>query len=189
MKRTARIVFHAAAAMSCVFLLLAFGFWVRSYRSRYELAVQDFSSFRNVVISRGEILVGWFTQRGDPEPFASPSAEWIWEKGDSEDLTEQVARAPLAGFFFERPGGNESGFRALVPIPFVVFFFTPLPLVDLVVIRRRRRMRRAAAGLCVQCGYDLRATADRCPECGTIAAAFLSDAPARIPGDRSPPLG
>jgi hypothetical protein len=38
-----------------------------------------------------------------------------------------------------------------------------------VIHRERRLTRRLAANLCPACGYDLRATPGRCPECGVTS--------------------
>jgi hypothetical protein len=42
------------------------------------------------------------------------------------------------------------------------------PLITLVKLFRERR--RSSGNLCQRCDYDLRATPERCPECGTIPA-------------------
>jgi hypothetical protein len=52
--------------------------------------------------------------------------------------------------------------------PFLAFAFLPACWVTSripAILQRRERIRR---GLCPSCGYDLRASPDRCPECGTI---------------------
>jgi hypothetical protein len=63
-----------------------------------------------------------------------------------------------------RPGyGNHTFRRIVIPLWF------PTALLALPLIRRLLRRRRPAH-LCPACSYDIRATPERCPECGKVAS-------------------
>jgi hypothetical protein len=61
------------------------------------------------------------------------------------------------------------GCRVYAPAWMVVAATGVAPAAWLAFRLFRRRRRRA--GFCAACGYDLRATPARCPECGTLPAA------------------
>jgi hypothetical protein len=66
----------------------------------------------------------------------------------------------------------------LVQCWLVAFGFALLPAFWARAWRRRRVLRRRiAAGLCQKCAYDLRGSPQRCPECGTPAAARIAQQP------------
>ena len=71
-----------------------------------------------------------------------------------EDYTGTAGQTESTRFFF-------------VPYWALVLLFSIAPIQS--AWRHRRRKRHNGAGFCPSCGYDLRATPDRCPECGTAA--------------------
>ena len=54
-----------------------------------------------------------------------------------------------------------------VPLWLCFVSFGMLPFVQ--IARRMRRSYRERRGFCLNCGYDLRASEGKCPECGAAA--------------------
>ena len=77
--------------------------------------------------------------------------------------------ARLAGFVaVTEPTADASPYRLIVlPLAYAVTLLAVPPgVLTLVALRRRARFRR---GRCERCGYDLRASPLKCPECGGTA--------------------
>jgi hypothetical protein len=75
------------------------------------------------------------------------------------------ARFAFAGLRYDQSKGNYSSqLIAEVHLAWPFVSCAILPVLWIILYRRHRR--RAHAGLCSVCGYDLRASLDRCPECG-----------------------
>jgi hypothetical protein len=69
------------------------------------------------------------------------------------------------------------GATALLPLIWIVLLVRP-------ILVRRRRARHT---LCLRCGYDVRASADRCPECGEAISNSVTSS-RRSPAQRPPAL-
>ena len=68
---------------------------------------------------------------------------------------------------------TRSGIGIRISLSFLILLFVALFALSRPLWHSRRRKRKRL-GLCLSCGYDLRGSGERCPECG---AAFEMDGP------------
>ena len=86
------------------------------------------------------------------------------------------AKGSVSPFWKRRFGYDRTGNRAsmesfIVAAPHWAWALLAATPGAVIVLLWRRRLRRRAAGLCPTCGYDLRASPERCPECGHARAS------------------
>jgi hypothetical protein len=170
-------LFTTLSVLSLLLCLATIGLWVRSYKYSDTLYYMR-SVFRIWAIQslRGQIAVG--------TNFLIPSDPRSERIGlDVEDARQcSTVQEHSHGFRYIAPVGWLCGFGFAfvnlhnrivyhavgIPHWFLAVLLAVLPALYLrTILRSRKRDRK---GLCPVCGYDLRATPDRCPECGTAPA-------------------
>jgi hypothetical protein len=180
-------------AMICLMLsALSITLWVRSYRhtewlerktelpGKLHIArttvrfVSNAGGVRLLVISSPWLLpeapkvpstidTGWYFNR-DSEQYDYASNFFVLPNDWS----------PL-GFALYKESGRaipplppDKAFHVIAPVWSLTLILLILPAIWL--LKTYRRMMRTARNLCSGCAYDLRATPDRCPECGVVQA-------------------
>ena len=115
---------------------------------------------------------------GGPEPYPHLGSHGVTRLlGVGAARIRQSTRYPDAS-----PGVRslEVSARSLV-VPYWLMVLVALALPGHRGAKAVRAGRRAAAGRCRRCGYDLRATPARCPECGTHAPPARGRPPGPAP--------
>ncbi len=184
MKRVRRIfgwVWITSVIVSAILFLAAVGMWGRSYWRRdvvrhiqpAPLTVRSLGFFS--ASGRVELEMTHFVA-SEPAPLEEfyPSTwayGWQWDAYEASEFIDYYEYSRF-GFGYSpllqwplSASVNISSWSIGVPHWFIALLCLPLPLIAFRRWRRKRRIERE--GLCHVCGYDLRASVDRCPECGT----------------------
>ena len=156
-----------AAAVSLVLCMVVAGFWVRSMWRWDHVSRHWFAPGRHRVIAldsnRGRISLNWGAlpdAPGRPE-----SVRTTRTSGSPRDVT--VTAWQRWAYEYQRTSNGPEVIRYLaVHDVWLVALTSVLPGCWVLVARRRRRL--LMLGRCAACGYDLRATPERCPECGEL---------------------
>ena len=149
--------------LSLIGLLLSLGLWGVSYLNLFYLGTQNnLNTWDGYIVydyrsTLGPIPLaetGWSLGAFDPRTIDGNKAR----RESQETFLGQTMLWPR--FMFSKPI-----IMVAVPLWMPTFLFASLGFAFLYLPSLRRRKRKKL-GLCLKCGYDLRGSEDRCPECG-----------------------
>ena len=169
-KRSRRRLCNCIVAFSGLLLALTCLLWARSFHVGrvWSHAVED--DEWEVDIWNGELGLSQSTAENGPPQWtphifqyqAFPATNWSEGDGRWQRFGLRIDKSASMGIWWRR-------FSIPLWMPACCF---ALVLLSSSLLRMRMRQQ---IGKCITCGYDLRATPRRCPECGTVQQAPKSN--------------
>jgi hypothetical protein len=152
-----QILLTTAALISLLLCIASITLWSRSTRKLSPAAADSFDIVHNVP---NETYVWFISDRG--------RLAFCRQRGHDWHSPHTAFR--ILGLEYASSTAGQSYLKDLyVPYWLLTLITLILPLTCTTSwIRRQVQARRHRPGLCPTCGYDLRATPNRCPECGAI---------------------
>jgi hypothetical protein len=201
MRRAGRIIYNGAVVVSVLLLLVTAGVWVRSYWVSDMVYWCDWPSdyaynhFRKAISSRGGLQLVIDHYEGNYMPAFETHgchysarnerqypvlSDWYFNQplfeGHRQSALGFAVESASSGSSMVGPQLSQTIKSLTLPLYFPTLLFALLPAHHFLRVRRRRRAAyRRAKGCCVFCGYDLRASAGRCPECGRETKRLTTD--------------
>lgn len=152
-------------------------FFCRSlpYFERLDVRVRQGPAALQVNSARGSLMLAW-TESGPAKKLREPGA-FLFQRSTvarnphplAQDAGFDGTPSEVFGFAWGGDGTTSIGRNNIIVMPywFVLLVIALATMPSAIGVRReRRRGRRARAGLCIGCGYDIRGIDGRCPECG-----------------------
>jgi hypothetical protein len=169
MKRFRRWLFNGLAALSLLLCVATTFLWIGSYFFLLNLNWSENTISWGLVCSRGEMSISR-VEWGSLTNFPGWNL-WISEPRSMLDEIQSLSGGPWR-FRFREFGFAIVSIHKLKVMDGLEFIWPcwPIALITVapVAVWITQKRVRPRPGHCPVCGYDLRATPVRCPECGTI---------------------
>jgi hypothetical protein len=142
--------------------------WASSYRSVFRTDYQS-GAGRSLIFQmyRGEIIVT-ACQSLTSLPVAASRPYW-----ERRLLGFSIGSGDRPGIIKHRPPKGTNNYERIKKV--TVPCWAVVAISASLAVHLFRRNGQPKRGQCATCGYDLRATPDRCPECGNIPAKVIMD--------------